>query len=66
MLTTRSAKVLNLRDYGFAVGNPADVVLFDAQSPEQAVAEISRPVAAFKNGKQTVRWQTPELMRPST
>jgi len=64
MLTTRSAKVLNLRDYGFAVGNPADVVLFDAQSPEQAVAEISRPVAAFKNGKQTVRWQTPELMRP--
>ena len=66
MLTTRSAKLLNLRNYGFAVGNPADVVVFDAQSPEQAVAEISRPVAAFKNGKQTVRWHSPELLRPSS
>ena len=66
MLTSRSAKVLNLRNYGFAVGNPADVVLFDTQSPEQAVAEISRPVAAFKNGNQTVRWHSPELLRPST
>jgi cytosine deaminase len=64
MLTARSAKVLNLKDYGFAIGNPADVVILDAQSPEQAVAEISRPVAAFKRGKQTVRWQAPELLRP--
>jgi cytosine deaminase len=46
------------------VGNPADVVIIDAQSPEQAVAEISRPLAAFKNGKQTVAWQPPELLRP--
>lgn len=64
MLTTRSARVLNLRNYGFAVGNPADVVVFEAQSPEQAVAEIARPVAAFKNGKQTVEWQAPQLLRP--
>jgi cytosine deaminase len=64
MLTDRSARLLNLEDYGFAVGNPADVVIIDAQSPEQAVAEISRPVAAFKNGKQTVAWQPPELLRP--
>jgi len=39
------------------------VVIFDAQSPEQAIAEISRPVAAFKNGRQTVRWHPPELLR---
>jgi cytosine deaminase len=64
MLTDRSARLLNLEHYGFAVGNPADVVVIDAQSPEQAVAEISRPLAAFKNGKQTVAWQPPELLRP--
>jgi cytosine deaminase len=64
MLTDRSARLLNLEDYGFAVGNPADVVIIDAQSPEQAVAEISRPLAAFKNGKRTVAWQPPELLRP--
>ena len=64
MLTTRSARVLNFTDYGFAVGNPADVVLFNAQTPEQAVAEIAQPLAAFKNGRQTMAWSLPELLRP--
>src|SRR5262249_28978964 len=64
MLTERSARLLNLGDYGFAPGRPADVVILDAQSREQAIAEISRPVAAFKNGRQTVRWHAPELLRP--
>ena len=63
MLTERSARLLNLRDYGFAVGHPADVVILNAHSPEQAVAEIARPLAVFKNGKQTVRWHSPELLR---
>lgn len=65
MLTERSARLLNYHDYGFAVGNPADVVILNAQTPEQAVAEIAQPLVAFKNGKQTVRWNLPELMRPS-
>jgi hypothetical protein len=43
---------------------PADVVIVDAQSPEQAISEIAQPVAAFKNGKQTVRWDLPKLLRP--
>ena len=64
MLTTRSARVLNFTDYGFAVGNPADVVIINAQTPEQAVAEIAQPLAAFKNGRQTMAWSLPELMRP--
>ena len=42
------------------MGNPADIVIFDAHSPQQAIAEISQPVVAFKNGKQTVSWQPPE------
>jgi cytosine deaminase len=64
MLTDRSARVLNYRDYGLAVGNPADVVILNAQTPEQAVAEIAQPLAAFKNGRQTMRWNLPELLRP--
>jgi cytosine/creatinine deaminase len=64
MLTDRSARLLNLKDYGFGIGNPADIVIIDAQTPEQAIAEISRPLAAFKNGRQTVLWHPPELLRP--
>jgi cytosine deaminase len=64
MLTDRSARLLNLKDYGFAVGNLADVVIIDAQSPKQAVAEIAQPVAAFKNGRQTMEWALPKLIRP--
>jgi cytosine deaminase len=65
MLTTRSARLMNLKDYGIAVGNPADVVVIDAQSPKQAVAEIRPPLAAFKRGKRTVTRHRVELHRPS-
>jgi cytosine deaminase len=64
MLTDRSARILNLKDYGLTVGKPADVVVIAAQSPEQAIAEIAQPVAAFKRGRQTVAWPLPELLRP--
>ena len=64
MLTERSARLLNLDDYGLTVGKPADVVVFDAQTPEQAIAEIRNPLAAFKRGKQTMARRPPELLRP--
>lgn len=64
MLTDRSARLLNLRDYGLKAGLPADIVIIDAQTPEQVVAEIAQPVAAFKRGAQTVVWRPPELLRP--
>jgi cytosine deaminase len=64
MLTDMSARLLNLTDYGFAVGRPADVVVINAQTPEQAIAEIAQPLAVFKRGKQTVEWQPPKLLRP--
>jgi cytosine/creatinine deaminase len=65
MLTTRSARLMNLKDYGIAIGNPADVVVIDAQSPKQAVAEIRPPLAAFKRGRRTVTRHRVELHRPS-
>jgi cytosine deaminase len=63
MLTERSAKLLNLKDYGLAVGNPADIVIFDVATPERAIAEIRNPLAAFKRGRQTMLRRPPELLR---
>ena len=65
MLTERSARLLNLENYGVSVGKPADIVVIDAQSPEQAVAEIAHPVVAFKRGRRTVVWHPPELVQPA-
>jgi cytosine deaminase len=64
MLTDRSAALLNFTDCGFAIGGPADIVIIDAQTPEQTVAEIAQPVTVFKNGKRTVHWDPPKLIQP--
>jgi cytosine deaminase len=64
MVTSRSARLLNLKDYGIAVGNPADLVVVDARSPVQAVAEIRQPLAVFKRGRRTVTRHPAELHRP--
>ncbi len=64
MLTSRSAKLLNLKDYGIRIGNPADIVIFDATTPEQAVAEVRPPLVAFKRGVRTVTRPRAELHLP--
>jgi len=64
MLTERSARLLNLADYGLAVGNPADIVVIDSTTPEQAIAEIRSPLAVYKRGRRTVVRHPPELVRP--
>ncbi len=64
MLTERSARLMNLKDYGIAVGNPADIVIFDATTPEEAIAEVKAPLVAFKNGVRTVTRPRAELHRP--
>src|SRR5262245_12388986 len=64
MLTERSARLLNLKNYGLAVGNPADIVVIDAETPEQAIAEIRQPLAVYKRGRRTVVRHAPELIRP--
>jgi len=64
MLTDRSARLMNLADYGITPGNPADLVVVDAQTPEQAVAEICQPLAVFKHGRRTVTRERTALHRP--
>jgi cytosine/creatinine deaminase len=64
MITHRSARLMNLKDYGLAMGNPADVVVIDAKSPAEAVATIAPVVAVFKRGHQTVERPRARLLPP--
>jgi len=53
MVTVLPAKLMNLRDYGIAVGNPADLVVLDCKDRTAAVAELTRPLFGMKNGRRT-------------
>jgi cytosine/creatinine deaminase len=64
MVTSRAARLLRVRDYGVAVGMPADLVVLDAPDRAAAVAEIAPPLLGFKRGRQTFVRQPAELLRP--
>ena len=64
MVSDGPARLMRLRDYGIAIGNPADLVVIDASTPEQAVAELRPPLAVWKRGRQTVTRTRPVLHRP--
>jgi cytosine deaminase len=64
MLTERSARLMNLRDYGIAAGNPADIAIIDAATPEEAVAEVKDVLSVFKRGVLTVTRAAAVLHRP--
>ncbi|MDX2205934.1 MAG: amidohydrolase family protein [Hyphomicrobiaceae bacterium] len=64
MVTTRSARLLNLDGYGVGVGCWADLAVLDAQTPEQAVAEIAPVLLAFKRGRQTLSRPAARLLHP--
>jgi cytosine/creatinine deaminase len=51
MTTTRAAKVLGLERYGLQVGCKADLVVIDAQSKLEALAQVSTNRMVIKAGK---------------
>ena len=63
MITSRSASLLRLRDYGIEVGRFADLVVLDCMEPEVAVAELVAPVYGFKRGRRTFTRQPAVLHR---
>ena len=65
MISERSAKLLNLKDYGLKVDNPADAVIIDERSPAEAVATVAAVLAVFKGGRQTVSRPRAQLLRPA-
>ena len=64
MITDRAARILRRSDYGIAVGNPADLVVWDATSPAEVIATVAQPVMGFKRGRRTFTRETPTLHRP--
>ena len=64
MISSRSARLMNLKNYGLAPGCAADLVVLDAASAEEAVAELAPVLYVFKRGRKTVSRARAQLHRP--
>jgi cytosine deaminase len=64
MLSERPARLLHLPDYRLAVGGAADLVVWDAASPSEAVATVAPALFGFKRGRRTFTRPRAELHRP--
>lgn len=64
MITTRSADLMNIKDYGLAPGMAADLVVIDCAAPEVAVAELVPVLYAFKRGRRTLTRSAAVLHAP--
>jgi cytosine/creatinine deaminase len=64
MITSRSARLMNLKEYGIEVGLPADFVVLDCSSAETAVQELAPVLYAFKKGRRTVTRSPAVLHHP--
>ncbi|WP_430607103.1 N-acyl-D-amino-acid deacylase [Enterococcus sp. DIV2379] len=51
MITTNTAKALNIKDYGIAVGNRADLILLDTQRKADVLIDIPERLVVIKNGR---------------
>jgi cytosine deaminase len=65
MISDRSARLINAKDYGIKPGSQGDVTIIDAKSPAEAVAINAPVLAVFKHGRQTVSRPRAELIRPN-
>ena len=63
-VSSESARLLRLSDYGLLPGCRADFIVFDAPSPAAVIAEISAPLMGFKAGRQTFSRPAGQLLRP--
>ncbi len=64
MITSRSAELLRLDDYGVSEGNSADLVVLDCEEPASAVAELVQPLFGFKRGRLTFSHAAAQINRP--
>src|SRR5262249_46265501 len=64
MLTVRAARIMRQKDYGIAVGNPADLVVWNAKTPAEVVATVAQPVMGYKRGRRLFTRQIATLQRP--
>jgi cytosine deaminase len=64
MITSRSAKLMRLTNYGVETAKAADLVVLDCTTPEQGVAELAIPLYGFKRGRRTFTRDRAVLHRP--
>ena len=64
MITKSSAHLMRLTNYGIAQGMPADLVAFDAPTPEAVVAQLAQPLWGMKFGRPTFTRARPILHAP--
>jgi cytosine deaminase len=64
MGTSSAAKLMRKKDYGVAVGNPADLVVLDATDSITALRTVAPVLAVYKRGKRTVTREPVKLHRP--
>jgi cytosine/creatinine deaminase len=65
LVTTQPARLMNLRDYGVAVGNPADLIVLDCSDAAQGIAELAQPLLGFKRGRRSFTRPAPALNAPA-
>jgi cytosine deaminase len=65
LVTTQPAKLMNLRDYGVAAGNPADLIVLDCSDAAMAIAEVAHPLLGFKRGRRSFTRAAPVLYSPA-
>ncbi|MDR6874923.1 cytosine deaminase [Bosea sp. BE125] len=65
LVTTLPARLMNLDDYGIAIGNPADLIVLDAPTGRDALAEIAEPIMGFRGGRQSFARPAAVLFGPA-
>ena len=65
MMTSGPAKLIGHDKYDIAIGHPADLVVWDAKAPADAVATIATPLYSFKRGRLTCARTLPTLYPPA-
>lgn len=63
-ITSESARLLRLSDYGLSPGCKADFSVFDAPCGAAVIAEISPPLMGYKGGRKTFERTAPRLLKP--
>lgn len=64
LVTELPARLMNLRDYGIAVGKAADLVVLDTKDSRFAIAELPDILMGFKSGRQTFERSPAKLFAP--
>jgi cytosine deaminase len=65
MITERPARLMRLKHYGLTAGDFADLLVFDCERIETAVAEIVQPCCGFKRGRKTFTRAPVQIHRPN-